>query len=172
MSEYIALMRGVNVGGRIIKMADLKTCFEHTGLKNVRTVLQSGNVLFESPASDGSVLRQNIETAVTKQFKYPAIVFVYSQADMLQMVELCPFEDSDKNFHTYLVLLEPGVGEELIKEPFKLAKNEQVSLGKNVIYWRVSKGMTLKSEFSKYLSKSKYKDFNTNRNLNTIKKLI
>jgi uncharacterized protein (DUF1697 family) len=48
MIKYVAFLRGINVGGRIIKMADLKVCFEKMDLNNVATLLNSGNVVFES----------------------------------------------------------------------------------------------------------------------------
>lgn len=53
MKRFVALLRGINVGGNnIIKMADLKTCFEEMGFANVVTYIQSGNVLFDSNETD------------------------------------------------------------------------------------------------------------------------
>ena len=49
MKHWVALLRGVNVGGRTIKMAELRSTLEEAGLENVETVLQSGNVMFDSP---------------------------------------------------------------------------------------------------------------------------
>ena len=57
MTTYIALLRGINVGGnKIIKMQDLKTMFQSIGFQNVRTYIQSGNVLFESDEESISLL--------------------------------------------------------------------------------------------------------------------
>jgi uncharacterized protein (DUF1697 family) len=51
--QYLALLRGINVGGKnIIKMADLKACFESLGFSDVVTYIQSGNVLFKSADKD------------------------------------------------------------------------------------------------------------------------
>jgi uncharacterized protein (DUF1697 family) len=59
MNKYLALLRGINVGGNnIIKMVDLKACFEKMGFLDVSTYIQSGNVLFSSP-----------ETSLTKLFR-------------------------------------------------------------------------------------------------------
>ena len=53
MAQYVALLRGINVGGNnLIKMADLKACFEAQGFGNVATYIQSGNVLFTSDDTD------------------------------------------------------------------------------------------------------------------------
>ncbi|NIP26808.1 MAG: DUF1697 domain-containing protein, partial [Phycisphaerae bacterium] len=53
MRQYAALLRGINVGGKnIIKMADLRACFERMGFSDVRTYIQSGNVLFWATETD------------------------------------------------------------------------------------------------------------------------
>ena len=55
MGRYVALLRGINVGGKnLIKMADLKACFEEHGFERVVTYIQSGNVLFESGESSSA----------------------------------------------------------------------------------------------------------------------
>ena len=60
MTVYIALLRGINVGGRnIIKMADLKSTFESMGLESVQTYIQSGNVLFKSNAGGRASAKEN-----------------------------------------------------------------------------------------------------------------
>ncbi len=63
MSRYIALLRGINVGGKnLIKMPDLRACFEENGFLSVVTYIQSGNVIFESEESSAPRLTQRIET--------------------------------------------------------------------------------------------------------------
>jgi uncharacterized protein (DUF1697 family) len=53
MNLYVALLRGTNVGGKnLIKMADLAACFEMIGFENVRTYIQSGNVIYSAGQSD------------------------------------------------------------------------------------------------------------------------
>ena len=72
MTAYIALLRGINIGGKsIIKMADLKYVLETIGLKNVQTYIQSGNVLFQSDESEWP-LRLKIQDALNKAFNYNA----------------------------------------------------------------------------------------------------
>lgn len=172
MGKYVVFLRGVNVGGRIIKMADLKTCLETTGLKNVKTILQSGNVIFESDKTDTSKLKQQIEQALTKTFNYPAKVQVLSMVNMQRIIDNYPFGAAGASQHDYVIFMENGLEAEIIKEDYMLAKGEKVKAGAGVAYWRVDKGSTLKSDFAKQLSKTKYKDFNTNRNLNTLRKII
>jgi uncharacterized protein (DUF1697 family) len=172
MTKYEALLRGVNVGGRTIKMAYLKTCFEAIGLEHVSTVLQSGNVLFEAAGTGPDRLKKRIEEALTDRFHYLARAQVYELDTLAQIVEACPFADTDPDFHVYVVFMENGLGRDLVAEQFKLEPGEQVQLGDNVVYWRCRKGNTLQSQFGRYLAAAKYRDFNTNRNLRTLRKLI
>ncbi len=61
-TQYLALLRGINVGGKnIIKMAELKACFEANGFGDVATYIQSGNVLFSTPGGDLTSLTGQIE---------------------------------------------------------------------------------------------------------------
>jgi uncharacterized protein (DUF1697 family) len=61
MTKFAAFLRGINVGGnKLIKMDDLKKCFASVGFKNVKTILASGNVLFESTTADEDALAKKI----------------------------------------------------------------------------------------------------------------
>jgi uncharacterized protein (DUF1697 family) len=70
--RYVALLRGINVGGRtLVKMADLKTCFENLGFDRVSTYIASGNVLFDSDEEDAAKLATTIEGAIEQRFELP-----------------------------------------------------------------------------------------------------
>ncbi len=70
------MLRGINVGGNnIIKMADLKACFERMGFSNVSTYIQSGNVIFESTKKDAARLEKKIETSLSEAFRYDSRVW-------------------------------------------------------------------------------------------------
>lgn len=74
--NYIAFLRGVNVGGKnIIKMADLKLLFVNLGMNDVSTYIQSGNVLFSSD-KDETVLTEELETAIEKTFSMSVPVII------------------------------------------------------------------------------------------------
>ena len=169
MTKYVAFLRGVNVGGRIIKMAELKTCFETTGFKNVSTLLQTGNVLFETDETQAK-LKPKIEKLLIKTFNYPAKVQVFSIGNLAKIVDAYPFK-SKEGWHSYVIFLENDLEVPLVAEAGKQL-GEQVKAGNHVVYWQVERGMTLISQFAKLLTQSKYKDFNTNRNLNTLRKLL
>jgi uncharacterized protein (DUF1697 family) len=171
MTKYAAFLRGINVGGRIVKMADLKICLEKVGLSNVVTLLQSGNVVFESDLSQ-TELKKMVEATLTKTFHYPAKVQVLAIDRLQEIIEGYPFGVADNGQHDYVIFMENGLEKDLVNESYELAFGEQVKSGSSVVYWRVDKGSTLKSSFAKLLTKAKYKEFNTNRNLKTLKKLL
>jgi uncharacterized protein (DUF1697 family) len=170
MSRYVALLRGVNVGGRIIKMAELKSCFEKMGFKNVATLLQSGNVVFESDLKEEE-LKKKIEDTLGKTFNYPAKVWVKSIENIQKIVEDNPFIGASKEHHQYVIFFENGLEKDFTEEPGNF-NDEAVKAGNGVAYWKVQKGHTLKSSRGKLLTKAKYKNFNTNRNINTLNKII
>src|SRR4051812_4287176 len=99
MSKYVAFLRGVNVGGRIIKMTDLKQVLETAGFKEVKTVLQSGNVIFESDKTDTDKLKQQMEQALTGAFEYPAKVQVLPLEKLSQIVAANPFAAAPADYH-------------------------------------------------------------------------
>lgn len=171
MDKYVALIRGINVGGRIVKMVDLKVCLDKQGLKNVKTLLQSGNVVIEADSSS-EILKAKIEKALSATFNYPAKVQVIPMSRLKNIVEAYPFDKTIEDVQNYVIFLENNLEVELVKEDYRLSNNEHIKLGDGVVYWQVNKGQTLKTAFSKLLTKSKYRDFNTNRNLNTLNKLL
>jgi len=166
---YIALLRGINVGGRVVKMADLKDCLEGLRLRDVRTLLQSGNVVFEANG-DTKSLKVKIENGLTETFGYPAKVQVFNATAVAAIVSAYPFKADDTEYQNYVIFIEGGLERALAEEAVGI--DEKVEVGDGAVYWQVKKGMTLKSTFAQYLTKSKYRDFHTNRNMNTLQKLV
>ncbi len=169
--KHIVFLRGINVGGRVVKMADLKVGLESIGLQNVKTVLQSGNVVFESD-QNADELKRTIEEVLTRTFNYPAKVQVFTLEQIESVIKDYPFDRNNTDYQHYVIFMESTKERELEAEATFDEKVEQIKSGTNCIYWTVPKGMTLKSEFSKYLTKPAYKEFNTVRNINTLEKVI
>ena len=109
MIKYVALLRGINVGGnKLIRMAELKRIFASLGLKNVQTYIQSGNVLFESSRADSVALTKHIETSLHKAVGFEVPVVLRTTAELEAIVKLNPFSkvkpDADaKLYVTFLV---------------------------------------------------------------------
>ena len=168
---YIAFLRGINVNGRIIKKTDLQNCFESLKFKNVKTILQSGNVVFESSETHQSKLKKIIEEALEKRFKYPAKIILTDIDSLQKIIKNYPFT-ADPNKHQYIVFLSEDIRKELLSAEQLDPKVDAIKSGDMVVYWLVTKGQTVKSIFGKLLAKSKYRDISTTRNMNTLEKIM
>jgi uncharacterized protein (DUF1697 family) len=95
MTIYIALLRGINVGGKnIIKMAELKRMFEAMGMGQVQTYIQSGNVLFESEEAE-EPLRKRIEREIEAAFGFSVIVILRTAEELKRIAANCPFSKEE-----------------------------------------------------------------------------
>ncbi len=96
MQQYIAILRGINVGGnRKILMVDLKNLFKKLGFANVTTYIQSGNVIFEANEKDQKVIAEKISNAILEQygFEVPTVVITYKE--LAEAIKLNPFYKKD-----------------------------------------------------------------------------
>lgn len=95
MNKKIAILRGINVGGkRKILMADLKALFEKLGLESVKTYIQSGNLIFTSDQIN-SELESILEKAITNKFGFDVPVIVRSSNELQTSIDKNPFFDGD-----------------------------------------------------------------------------
>lgn len=95
MTIYIALLRGINVGGNNkIKMADLRLMCEQMGLSRVQTYIQSGNILFESEL-DPEPLRLQIEQEIQTVFDMQVPVILRTAQELEQIIQNCPFSEEE-----------------------------------------------------------------------------
>ncbi len=95
MTTYIALLRGINVSGHNpIKMETLKTLFESLGFSQVRTYIQSGNVVFESAEKDDSALKAAIEAQIKQQFDFEVAVMLRTATEWHQIMSKNPFQSA------------------------------------------------------------------------------
>ena len=171
--QYIILLRGVNVGGRTIKMSELKSCFEKNGHQNVQTILQTGNVIIDSNEKNIARLQSKIESELTVAYHYPAKVLVITPKQLQNILEAFPFKSLTADFHRYIIFTEHGFGKNLVKDCGNLDKKmEEIKAGESVVYWCVLKGNTLDSAFGKHMNKMAAKHFITNRNMNTLEKIL
>ncbi len=171
-TRHAALLRGVNVNGITIKSADLKALFVELGFANVRTVLASGNVLFDAPAEP--TLKARIEAGLRKRFGYDAWIVLRTPGELARVAADYPFERADEERHPYLMFgSEPKVLQELLQQAGSTdPRIERVQAGNGLLYWEVTRGESTDSPFSKLAAKARYKPFVTTRNLRTVEKLI
>ncbi len=93
MPSYVAFLRGINVGGsKLITMLALRAELERAGLENVRTLLASGNVLFDSRSENAAALERQIETAIKKKFGMQVSVILRERGELEKLVRAEPFK--------------------------------------------------------------------------------
>jgi uncharacterized protein (DUF1697 family) len=96
VTSYVALLRAVNVGGRQLKMDELKCVAGRLGLENPRTFIASGNLLFSSDKAE-TALKRELETAIADHMGKPVGVMIRTAAEMAQVAEANPFADQPGN---------------------------------------------------------------------------
>jgi uncharacterized protein (DUF1697 family) len=90
-STYIALLRGINLGGhKIVKMDQLRKAFEEFGFEDVKTYIQSGNVIFKAPAQIPANLAKRIEEKILRQFGFPVPVVVKTAVELGEVISANP----------------------------------------------------------------------------------
>jgi uncharacterized protein (DUF1697 family) len=88
---YIALLRGINLGGhKIIKMDQLRRTFDELGFKDVKTYIQSGNVIFKTSAQAPAKLAKRIEEKILGQFGFPVPVVVKTAVEIDEVIRANP----------------------------------------------------------------------------------
>lgn len=111
MKTWIALFRGINVGGKhLLPMKDLRVLLEHEGCTDVRTYIQSGNVLFRSPLSDASRVATRLRSAVAKSRGFEPHVLVLTLKELEKAVVANPFPEADanpKSLHLFFLAEKP-----------------------------------------------------------------
>ena len=174
MVGYIALLRGVNVGGITVKSADLRAVFESLGFESVRTVLASGNVAFESDQADAAALKRAIESALGDRFGYEAWIVLLTRAELERVVAAFPFDAQREGWHPYVLFAsDPEHLGELVAAADHLDEADDViAEGDGVIYWHNRRQVGVGSAFAKLTGKARFKPTTTNRNLRTLDKLL
>jgi uncharacterized protein (DUF1697 family) len=126
MNTYISLLRGINVSGhKMIKMEDLINLYKSLKFENVRTYVQSGNVIFNTSARDQEKILKKLETNIESRFGFPVKVIIRTHGELYQVIKKNPFIkrtgiDISKLYISFLSD-KPAAG--LIKD-IKLNKNE------------------------------------------------
>lgn len=172
---YIAFLRGINVGGNsLIKMAELKEALTAAGLTNVKTYIQSGNVIFSSEINDSDKLASLIKSAISKKFKLQVDVAVFTRAEWQQIIETAPeWWGADPEWkHNLWIMIKPYDVKDITAATSALKPDiEAVEPGDGVLYQSLSiKYFGRTTTGSKIVSNPIYKRM-TIRNFNTATKL-
>ena len=171
-NAFCAFLRGVNVKGTNMKMAEVCSVFKQAGANEVSSVLASGNILFTSDKKEDE-LKLLLEKAMSNHFSYDAFLFVIDIEGVEVIFNDNPFR-ADPHYHVYSFVGIEGI-ENLLMSEFDKAKKaageEAQIIGSN-FYWKVPKGNTLEFEFGKKPGRRNLKNSFTSRNINTFEKVL
>ena len=173
-SATIAFLRGINnVGSRTVTMAALKSAFEAMGFKNVRTVLASGNVLFEAPRRDPH-LGRTVALGLEKALGFPVKVLLRSVTELRTIIASDPFKNAPsgpkvQQYVTFLKGEEAGPSKVRLPAPPKAVKIVRVDRGEIFSVVDLSRGGRT-PDLMRYLDRN-LGPAGTTRNLRTVIKL-
>lgn len=175
MARYVALLRGINVGGNnIVKMSELKACFEHIGYQNVHTYINSGNIIFESSETNSQKLTNTIETALKEAFGFELRVVVCSLEQLRAIVQNAPkgFGARPTEYRYDFIFLKPPltVGEAMTVISPKEGVDE-ITQGESVLYSSRLIARVVQSRLNKIVGTKPYQNM-TIRNWNTTVRLL
>ncbi|MCW9705579.1 DUF1697 domain-containing protein [Fodinibius salsisoli] len=173
MPKYIALLRGINVGGhRKVKMKALRALFGSMGFKNVATYIQSGNVVFDAPKTEVNRLSNTIKQQIEDQFGYDVPVIVRTAANLEKVLKNMPFEKQE-GWKRYITFLSEEPDESHKQKLEAQSSNIEIfKLGNKVVYAQVDKQTSAKPKFSSNFIQQQLNIPATNRNLRTINKIL
>lgn len=172
-TRYVALLRGINVGGHRVKMERLRQVFAELGLSNVRSYINSGNVFFEAAARDRAALTETIERALQSALGYEVPTFLRTLPELQAIIDRDPFkafELTDDQRFSVVFSAEP-LSQELTL-PISTPKDDMEMVGLSdfeaFVIWHLRAGRPPSSKFPVDVLPVR----NTTRFFHTLKKIL
>jgi uncharacterized protein (DUF1697 family) len=173
MPQYIAFLRAINVGGRMVKMEDLKKILAMPGIKNVSTYIQSGNVVFESKETNRDALAKKIETKLEKSLGFEVKTLLRTMPDMEAIINQTPFKKYAEDMAQHVSFLSQKADGALVEQLQALQTEfEQFRFIDTEAYILVRKGAYGETKFSNNFLEKKLKLYATTRNWATVNKML
>jgi uncharacterized protein (DUF1697 family) len=173
--NYLALLRGINVGGHNrVPMNELQVCFELLGFRQVRTYINSGNVLFDATTSDVTTLIQRCEAAIAQRFGFHVVCTVMSSTDLQDAMAHAPawWGLQDEYKHHAIFVIPPATCDKILQEVGEAKpENEKIASYGQVLFWTAPNNRFEPTRYSNIVRASAYK-FVTIRNSATCKALV
>lgn len=174
--QYIALLRGVNISGKNkVTMSILKEELEKIGLEEVKTYLNSGNIIFISTL-EKNILSKEIKNVIQKTFLINIPVFIMNYDALKDLLDHCPswWGSDDKSIYDNVIFVIPPYtvsdAYKILKEPKK--ELEQTKEYKNNIFWSYKLKYYQKTNWWSKTATKELHDVITIRTANTVKKLL
>ena len=137
MTAYVALLRGVNLGGRVLKMDDLRRIATDLGLDDARTYIASGNLLFRSGKSENA-LKGDLEAAIADHMGATVGVMIRTAGELAAVLAKNPFGKEAPSFTVAIFLDEPPPSGSA--EAAKNVDGERIALGARELYVHYPRG--------------------------------
>src|ERR1700731_753621 len=170
---YVAFLRGVNVGGKgMVSMAAIKEALIALGLSDVRTYINSGNVIFSTRASDAQRLTARIEKALEQHTGMAIKVLVVDHKALKRMVDAIPRDwVDDKTMRTYVLLLWKELDDRGILNRLPVKPDvDELKYTPGAVVWRADRENVARSHLNRIIGTPLYKKV-TIRSANTMRKL-
>ncbi|HZT60421.1 MAG TPA: DUF1697 domain-containing protein [Pyrinomonadaceae bacterium] len=172
-SIFVALLRGVNVGGKnMIRMSSLKDSFERTGFREVTTYINSGNIIFRASEGDAREMERMIEGMLSREYELECKVVVRSFSEMAELVMSLPETwDGDRAWKYNVIFLRHSIDSENILDVLKPASGiEQIVYRPGTLLWSARISGMNRTSMLKLPGQKLFQEM-TVRNTNTTKKL-
>ena len=173
MARYVAFLRAINVGGRVVKMDALARVFESLDLRGVETFIASGNVIFESGAKDAAALERKIGGALEKALGYEVATFLRSDGEVARIAAHRPFALPEiAAARRFYVGLLPAAPTAAARQALLSLRSEidDFAIDRRELYW-ISRTSTADSKLSNTVFERKLGMPATFRNTNTLARL-
>ena len=170
---YVGFLRGVNVGGKsIVSMAAIKEALIVLGLSDVRTYINSGNIIFSTRASETLRLTSRIEKALEQHTGMAIKVLVMDHAALKKLVDAIPRTwVDDKTMRTYVLLLWKEIDDRRILNSLPIKPGlDELRYTQGAVIWRVDRENVSRSHMNRIVGTPLYKKI-TMRSANTMRKL-
>jgi uncharacterized protein (DUF1697 family) len=156
MTSFVALLRGINVGGKNpVRMPDLVECLTDAGYGDVRTQGQSGNVLFTAPGRGGATLERAVERVLEKRFGIPILVIVRSRGELADIVAAAPADHGSKKLRSEVIFLKrPLTAQTAMAEVPELREGvDSIAPGPGVLYFSRVAARATKTRIQVFMAK-------------------
>ena len=177
MIRYIALLRGINISGKNkISMPELKTALSEKGFADVKTYLNSGNVIFSDDETDAVKLAERIRAIIFETFHLEIPVFVISQDELKCLLSKAPswWGSDNKDIYDNLIFaIAPHSIETVAKKIGEPSSElEKVELCGNVAFWTFDRKLYAKANWWKKTATPGIGEMITIRTANTLRKIV
>lgn len=177
MKRYIALLRGINVSGKNkVPMAELKKCFESLGVMEVKTYLNSGNVIFSSADKNVTALIDQVERMMQRELGLDIPVFIIPQEELADILRHAPDwwgTENKGNYDNLIFILSPATFPDIYYEIGAPKEGlEQIQEYQSAVFWSFSRKDYQKTNWWSKTARADIGSKLTIRTANTVRRIV